>query len=134
MKGVVPITDKYMEISIPRLGWSMEEGVFSEWLKAPGEFVRAGEMVFVLEGEKAAEEIESFDSGYLCVPEDSPGPGTTVKVGHLIGFLLAQGEVPPTSVGKPPASSTPSSSSLPSSTPAFAMATAVSPTVSGRLP
>jgi len=65
VKGVVPMTDKYMEISIPRLGWSMEEGVFSEWLKAPGEFVRAGEMVFVLEGEKAAEEIESFDSGYL---------------------------------------------------------------------
>ncbi len=87
-----------LEITIPRLGWSMEEGVFVEWLKVPGEFVRAGEMVFLLEGEKAAHEIESFDSGYLCVPNDAPGPGTTVKVGQVIGFLLAKDEVPPTSV------------------------------------
>lgn len=76
----------------------MEEGVFGQWLKAPGEFVKAGEMVFLLEGEKAAHEIESFDSGYLCVPGDSPQPGTTVKVGEVIGFLLAEGEPSPTSV------------------------------------
>jgi len=93
------------EITIPRLGWSMEEGVFVEWRKAPGEFVRAGDMVFELEGEKAAEEIESFDSGYLCVPSDAPRPGTKVKVGQVIGFLLVEGEVPPTSVGQPPATS-----------------------------
>ncbi len=118
-----------LEITIPRLGWSMEEGVFVEWLKAPGEFVRAGEMVFELEGEKAAEEIESFDSGYLCVPSDAPGPGATVKVGQVIGFLLAEGETPPASVGKAPASSSPASST-PSSTSASAMATAVTPVVS----
>ncbi len=87
-----------ISIKIPRLGWSMEEGVFGEWLKAPGEFVQAGEMIFLLEGEKAAQEIESFDSGYLCVPADAPQPGTTVKVGEVIGFLLAEGEPVPTSV------------------------------------
>lgn len=87
------------KITVPRLGWSMEEGVFSQWLKAAGEFVRAGEMVFLLEGEKAAIEIESFDSGYLCVPADAPQPGATVKVGEVIGFLLAEGEPAPTSVG-----------------------------------
>ncbi len=101
------------EITIPRLGWSMEEGVFVDWRKAPGEFVRAGDMVFELEGEKAAEEIESFDSGYLCVPSDAPSPGTTVKVGQVIGFLLVEGEVPPTSVGKPPATSLANASPTP---------------------
>lgn len=85
-------------ITVPRLGWSMEEGVFGEWLKAPGDFVRAGEMIFLLEGEKAAHEIESFDSGYLCVPADAPQPGATVKVGDVIGFLLTEGEPAPTSV------------------------------------
>ncbi len=85
-------------ITIPRLGWSMEEGVFGEWLKSPGEYVRAGEMVFMLEGEKAAQEIESFDSGYLCIPPDAPQPGATVKVGEVIGFLLAEGEPVPTTV------------------------------------
>ncbi len=85
-------------ITIPRLGWSMEEGVFGEWLKSPGEYVRAGEMIFLLEGEKAAQEIESFDSGYLCIPPDAPQPGATVQVGEVIGFLLAEGEPAPTSV------------------------------------
>lgn len=85
-------------ITIPRLGWSMEAGVFGEWLKTPGELIRAGEMIFLLEGEKAAHEIESFDSGYLCVPADAPHPGATVKVGEVIGFLLADGEPAPSTV------------------------------------
>jgi len=85
-------------ITIPRLGWSMEEGVFAEWLKSSGEYVRAGEMIYLLEGEKAAQEIESFDSGYLCIPPDSPRPGATVQVGEVIGFLLAEGEPAPASV------------------------------------
>jgi pyruvate dehydrogenase E2 component (dihydrolipoamide acetyltransferase) len=85
-------------ITIPRLGWSMEEGVFGEWLKSPGEYVRAGEMIFLLEGEKAAQEIESIDSGYLYIPSDAPQPGAIVQVGEVIGFLLAEGEPAPTSV------------------------------------
>lgn len=85
-------------ITIPRLGWSMEEGVFGEWLKAPGEIVRAGDMLFLLEGEKAATEIESLDSGYLCVPADAPQPGANVKVGEVIGFLIEEGELAPNSV------------------------------------
>ena len=38
-----------IEIVVPRLGWSMEEGVFGEWLKQPGEEVVPGDMLFVLE-------------------------------------------------------------------------------------
>ncbi|MCA9179097.1 MAG: 2-oxo acid dehydrogenase subunit E2 [Planctomycetales bacterium] len=86
-------------ITIPRLGWSMEEGVFGQWLKAPGELVRAGDVIFLLEGEKAAQEIEAIDSGYLCLPPDAPPPGTTVRVGETIGFLLEEGEPAPASVG-----------------------------------
>ena len=89
-------------ITVPRLGWSMEEGVFAEWLKAPGDLVRAGDMLFLLEGEKATTEIEAIDSGRLCVPTDAPQPGTTVKVGEVIGFLLAEGENALTTVRVPP--------------------------------
>lgn len=89
-------------ITIPRLGWSMEEGVFGEWLKAPGDTVNAGDMLFLLEGEKATTEIESLDSGVLCIPTDAPQPGATVKVGEVIGFLLAEGESALTSVGGQP--------------------------------
>jgi pyruvate dehydrogenase E2 component (dihydrolipoamide acetyltransferase) len=88
------------EITIPRLGWSMEEGILGVWLKSPGEMVRAGESLFSLEGEKATQEIESLDSGCLCIPPDAPRPGETVKVGQVIGFLLIGGETPPISVGR----------------------------------
>jgi pyruvate dehydrogenase E2 component (dihydrolipoamide acetyltransferase) len=84
-----------IEIVVPRLGWSMEEGVFGEWLKSAGDVVRAGEMIYVLEGEKAAQEIESFEAGKLWLAPDAPKKGETVKVGQLIGYLLAEGETPP---------------------------------------
>ncbi len=80
-------------ISIPRLGWSMEEGVFAGWLKRDGEPVRAGEPLFSLEGDKAAQEIESLDSGILKVPPGAPAAGATVAVGAVIGYLLEPGEV-----------------------------------------
>ena len=84
-----------MEITVPRLGWSMDEGTFTQWLKAEGEFVRKGDMLFVLEGDKAAQEIESFDEGILRFLADGPKPGDTVLVGQLLGYLLVEGESPP---------------------------------------
>jgi pyruvate dehydrogenase E2 component (dihydrolipoamide acetyltransferase) len=84
-----------IEIVVPRLGWSMDEGTLAEWLKKEGDFVSAGDMLFVLEGEKASQEIESFDAGILFIPPDAPQPGDTVVVGQRLGFLLAEGEAPP---------------------------------------
>lgn len=94
-------------ITIPRLGWSMEEGTFVRWLKKDGDVVQAGDAVFELEGEKAAQDIEAVDSGILRIPADAPKPGTVVPVGAVIGYLVAQGETAPTSVsaGGAPANS-----------------------------
>lgn len=87
-----------IEITVPRLGWSMDEGTFTQWLKQDGEWVRKGDMLFVLEGDKAAQEIESFDEGTLyCVPH-GPQAGDVVQVGQLLGYLLAKGEQPPAAV------------------------------------
>jgi pyruvate dehydrogenase E2 component (dihydrolipoamide acetyltransferase) len=83
------------EIVIPRLGWSMEEGIFVGWLKADGDTVRAGEPIFELEGEKGVQEIEAVDEGVLRIPTQSPAPGTTVKVGTVIGFVAAPDEAVP---------------------------------------
>jgi len=103
------------EITVPRLGWSMEEGVLGDWLKASGERVQAGEPLFTLEGEKAAQDIAALDAGILCLPADAPRTGDTVKVGQVIGFLLAEGEEAPALVGKQastPAVAAPSSARL----------------------
>jgi len=83
------------DIRIPRLGWSMEEGTFVRWLKAPGDRVKPSEPLFELEGEKSVEPVESIDGGVLHVPAGAPGEGAVVKVGTLIGWLLAEGEAPP---------------------------------------
>jgi pyruvate dehydrogenase E2 component (dihydrolipoamide acetyltransferase) len=82
-------------IQIPRLGWSMEEGVFVEWLKADGDTVEPGDVLFNLEGEKAIQEIESIDAGVLRIPADAPAEGETVLVGQVIGWLCAEDEEPP---------------------------------------
>ncbi len=81
-------------VSIPRLGWNMEEGIFVEWLKADGDSVKPGDAVFRLEGEKATEDIESLDAGTLHIPANGPKAGDKLAVGAVIGYLLQEGEVP----------------------------------------
>ena len=88
-----------LPLTIPRLGWSMEEGTFGGWLRADGDAIAVGDTVFILEGEKAAHEIEAIDAGKLSIPKDAPQVGDVVKVGQTIAFLLAEGEVAPASVG-----------------------------------
>lgn len=82
-----------IEITIPRLGWSMEEGNFLGWLKKDGELVKCGEPLFTLESEKAAQDIEATDNGVLRIAKESPQAGTVVAVGQRIGYLLVENEV-----------------------------------------
>lgn len=79
-----------VEITVPRLGWSMDEGVFVGWLKKEGDWVKPGEILFELEGEKAIQEIEALDEGVLTLLADGPKPGDVVKVGQAIGVLAGK--------------------------------------------
>ena len=81
-----------IEITIPRLGWSMDEGNFTGWLRKEGELVKAGEALFTLESEKASQDIEAADSGVLQLQPDSPNPGDIVKVGQVIALLLSESD------------------------------------------
>ena len=84
-----------IEITVPRQGWSMEEAIFSAWLKRDGEMVRAGDALFAIETDKATQEIESFDAGLLHIPAGAPRQGEKVRVGQVLGYLLAEGESAP---------------------------------------
>ena len=82
-----------IEIVVPRLGWSMDEGTFVEWLKADGESVQAGDMLFVLEGEKAAQQSSPLIQGFCIYPRKHLSlakPCWSAKC----WFLLAEGESP----------------------------------------
>src|SRR5712691_3050427 len=84
-----------IEIRVPRLGWNMEEGVFIAWHKKDGESVKAGEPLFVLEGDKATQDVEATDAGILRIPPDAPAAGTPVAVGTILGYLVEAGEPAP---------------------------------------
>lgn len=91
-----------IEIRVPRLGWSMEEGGFVGWLKKDGEPVKAGEPLFTLEGDKATQEIEASDDGILRIDPGGPKPGSPVVVGALLGFLQGKDEAWPSQAAANP--------------------------------
>jgi pyruvate dehydrogenase E2 component (dihydrolipoamide acetyltransferase) len=83
------------EITVPRLGWTMEEGTFGGWLKADGDTVREGDELYTLESDKASEAITALDAGALRIAADGPRQGDVVKVGQRLGYLVAPGEAVP---------------------------------------
>src|SRR5215510_9570130 len=90
-----------VEIVMPRLGWTMEEGVVVEWLKHDGDAVKVGDVIFTVESDKALNEVESFEDGILRIPPDSPPPGEKVPVGGLLAYLVKPGEAAPFDTGGP---------------------------------
>lgn len=84
-----------IEVVMPRLGWNMEAGTVVEWLKHDGDRVNAGEMLFLVESDKATTEVESLDSGILRIPPDSPPIGAELPVGTILAYLVEEGESVP---------------------------------------
>ncbi len=84
-----------IEIVMPKLGLAMEEGFLDEWIKQDGDEVQPGDILFIVESDKALQEIEAFDSGILRISPDAPPVGATVKIGELLAYLVAPGEDPP---------------------------------------
>jgi pyruvate dehydrogenase E2 component (dihydrolipoamide acetyltransferase) len=105
-------------ITVPRLGWSMDEGTFVAWLRQDGDHVRPGDVLFVLESDKAAEEIAAIDAGILRLSPDGPRAGDRVKVGQVLAHLVAEGESAPTEVLRARSASKAAELATPSLTPA----------------
>ena len=77
-------------IGMPNLGHTMDRGTVSEWLKRPGDLVRAGEPVVVVESDKAAFEVEAPHDGMLIAIKARPGD--EVLVGAVIGIVGQPGK------------------------------------------
>jgi pyruvate dehydrogenase E2 component (dihydrolipoamide acetyltransferase) len=83
------------EILMPRLGWTMEEGVFGQWLIPDGAPVKPGDLIFTVESDKATQEVEAFEHGILRIPPTGPQTGAILPVGALLGYILQPGEAAP---------------------------------------
>ena len=57
-----------VEVVVPMLGITVERGKIVEWLKKEGDPVKKGEIIFIVEVEKATTEVESPASGILANP------------------------------------------------------------------
>lgn len=77
---------------MPSLGADMESGVLVEWLVAPGQAVKRGQVVAVVETQKGAVEVEIWESG--VVDQLVVQPGTRVPVGEVLA-MLRDGEARP---------------------------------------
>ncbi|WP_306144081.1 pyruvate dehydrogenase complex E1 component subunit beta [Roseibium sp. MMSF_3412] len=80
-----------IDILMPALSPTMEEGKLSKWLKAEGDAVTAGDVIAEIETDKATMEVEAVDEGTLgkiLVPEGTDN----VKVNEKIAVLLGEGE------------------------------------------
>ncbi|OLY47787.1 pyruvate dehydrogenase complex E1 component subunit beta [Bartonella apis] len=80
-----------IDILMPALSPTMEEGKISKWVKKEGDKVEAGDVIAEIETDKATMEVDAADEGTLgkiLVPEGTEG----VKVNTPIAVLLEDGE------------------------------------------
>ncbi len=86
---------------MPSLGADMEAGTLVEWLVKPGDTVRRGQVVAVVETQKGAIEVECFEEG--AVEELLLAPGQKVPVETPMARIRAPGEAPtPAAAAAPP--------------------------------
>jgi len=92
-----------IELKMPALSPTMEEGTLAKWLVKEGDTVSSGDVLAEIETDKATMEFESIDEGVvgqILVPEGAEG----VKVGTVIAVLTVEGEEAPAAA---PAASAP---------------------------
>ena len=80
-----------IELKMPALSPTMEEGTLAKWLVKAGDVVKSGDLLAEIETDKATMEFEAVDEGTvseILVAEGTEG----VKVGTVIAVILGEGE------------------------------------------
>jgi pyruvate dehydrogenase E2 component (dihydrolipoamide acetyltransferase) len=118
-----------IEIKMPALSPTMEEGTLAKWLVKEGDTVKSGDLLAEIETDKATMEFEAVDEGTigkLTVAEGTEG----VKVGTVIAVMAGDGEdagaasAAPAPKAEAPAAAAPKAEAAPASAPTPAAAPA----------
>ena len=86
-----------IEILMPALSPTMEEGTLAKWLVNEGDSISSGDLIAEIETDKATMEVEAVDDGkigQLLVPAGTEG----VKVNTPIALLIDSTELPHASI------------------------------------
>ena len=124
-----------IEVLLPKLGLTMEEGTVDEWLVADGDVITIGMPLLRLATDKIDVDVEAEAEGIIA---RAVGNGATLAPGSVLGWLLAPGETAPagaTPLAAVPAGTSDSSPQPSSDAPAEgsgSLATTGSDVASGR--
>jgi pyruvate dehydrogenase E2 component (dihydrolipoamide acetyltransferase) len=83
-----------IEFKLPALGADMDKGILLEWRVTPGDLVKRGQVVAVVDTTKAAIEIECWDEGIVDQLLIEPDPAVEVPVGTPMMRLRKPGDAP----------------------------------------
>ena len=81
-----------IEFKLPSLGADMDEGKLLDWKVSPGDTVKKGQVVAIVDTSKAAVDVEIWSEGVVF--ELLVAPGETIPVGTVMATLLEAGESP----------------------------------------
>ncbi|MEN2711796.1 pyruvate dehydrogenase complex dihydrolipoamide acetyltransferase [Sphingomonas sp. NPDC092331] len=108
-----------IEIKMPALSPTMEEGTLAKWLVKEGDTVKSGDLMAEIETDKATMEFEAVDEGVIAkilVPEGTDN----VKVGTVIAVLAGEGEDVSSAAASPAPAPAAAPAPAPAATPAAA--------------
>jgi pyruvate dehydrogenase E2 component (dihydrolipoamide acetyltransferase) len=80
-----------IELKMPALSPTMEEGTLAKWLVKEGDSIAAGDLIAEIETDKATMEFEAVDEGTVAKILIAEGTDE-VKVGTVIALLAKEGE------------------------------------------
>lgn len=73
-----------VEVLLPKIGFSMNEGTLAEWLVSDGGQVAEGQPLYTLESDKSTQEVESPAAGTLKIIAQT---GSIYEVGALLAII-----------------------------------------------
>ena len=115
-----------IEILMPALSPTMEEGTLAKWMVKEGDVVAAGDIIAEIETDKATMEFEAVDEGIIgqiIVAEGSEN----VKVNSPIATILAEGEPAAAQPSAAPPAPSQAEAPTPAAAPAKAATAALAP-------
>ena len=80
------------DVIMPALGMAQDTGKLVQWMKAPGDAVVTGDVLFEVETDKSVMEVEAQTDGFLT--QVSASDGDDVPVGQVIATISASAENP----------------------------------------
>ncbi len=79
-----------VEVILPKVDMDMETGQISRWYAKDGDTVTKGQLLFEIETDKAAMEIDAPASGIIA--DISAAEGAVVPVGQTVAWIYDEGE------------------------------------------